>query len=285
MQKPQRFSSPALFPDNSPDLDLLDMELPLASCSAQEIMAALMLRHHSLILMRQILTDLEDHAEMWESFVLAPALPSADSVADAGTLVCLRDLHSSWNADTLYVLTRNADTARSLQSVAQGWNCSDITLYPPKRVKRLAGVTGAKRLISMRWTFRKTVEPGINFDHVYQSKGSKLVMDEMATLEDCTPQQLIAGLIIQADSNSFHAPTILEDLEYHSEWWRSFVLGPPLPNTKTGTTNRLNVLQQLPKTWCDDCLYIWAWDNDVTTNLRSLAQEWHSDNITIIAGD
>ncbi|MBW4474312.1 MAG: hypothetical protein KME45_28655 [Stenomitos rutilans HA7619-LM2] len=283
MKQSKRFSSPELFPEDPPELP--DLELPLACCTAQEIVAALMLQHHNTRLMQQVLTDLEANAHTWDAFLLAPSLPTVDSSADRGSLMCLRDLQTCWNADTLYILARNANTARSLQTIAQAWNCSDITLYPPKRMKRLTGVEGAKRLISTRWHFPENIETRIDFDQIPHPDSPKWVLDEMTVLEECSPQHLMAELMIKADSKCFHAQTILKELQDYSHWWRSFVLAPPLPDTKTGMTNRLNILQQLPTAWRDDCLYIWAWDDTAARNLRLLAQNWYCGEVTAIAGD
>lgn len=83
---------------------IVSFDVPLGSCSAQEIIATLMLHQQAPLTMQRVLNDLAIHWKWWDGFVSGPALPTTDQGADPGALVCLRNLWTGWNANTLYVL-------------------------------------------------------------------------------------------------------------------------------------------------------------------------------------
>jgi hypothetical protein len=48
---------------------------------------------------------------------------------------------------------------------------------------------------------------------------------------DCSPQELVAALMLKAAFNQFDPKQVLSDLYAHQEWWKSFVMGPPYGKT------------------------------------------------------
>lgn len=262
---------------------IFDLGQPISDCSAQAIMAALMLRQRNPILVQEVLADLSECRDGWKSFVAGPALPKTDAEADPGNLTCLRDLWMGWNTNTLHILARNADTARSLKALAEAWDCSEITIHPPKRTKRLVGMT-RHSLVSISWEQPTLRREETDFEETYEQFTSPTLFDSLLRLGKCSPQKLMAGLLLRTDAADFPASTILQDLQAQFQWWRSFIVGSPLPNSKMGLSNSLSVLQKLPSCWCNDCLYIWARNNEAALHLKALGQTWSCEAIVTLEG-
>ena len=55
------------------------------------------------------------------------------------------------------------------------------------------------------------------------------MLDLTKSVGDCSPQELVAALMLKAAFNRFDPKQVLSDLYAHQEWWKSFVMGPPLP--------------------------------------------------------
>ncbi len=55
------------------------------------------------------------------------------------------------------------------------------------------------------------------------------MLDLAKPVGDCSPQDLVAALMLKAAFNPFGPKQVLSDLYAHREWWKSFVVEPPLP--------------------------------------------------------
>lgn len=241
-----------------------------------------MLQQPDPITMQRVLYDLSCHWNWWDAFVTGPRLPATEQVADPGTLVCLRDLYTGWNTDTLYVLAPNAQRARSLKTLAKGWNCTEVIIHPPETVQYLVGKhLRGRSLVSAHWQRPTLLDEEFDFATTYDLT-EPLQFDDLPELGKCSPQVLIAGLLLKHGSERFHAPTILKDLQSYPQWWYSFVAGPPLPNSTTGIANCLSGLCSFPDYWWTDCLYIWSRSQEAAIQLKALGQNWSCKIATIL---
>lgn len=246
-------------------------------------MKALMLQQPNPITMQQVLSDLSRHPDYWDAFVTGPRWPTTEQVADPGTLVCLRDLFIGWNTDTLYVLAPTAQRARSLKTLAKGWNCTEVMIHSAESVQHLVGkyLLRGQSLVSAYWQCPALVHEEFDFDTTYDL-AEPVQFDGLPELGKCSPQVLMAGLLLKHGSEKFHAPTILKDLQSHPQWWYSFIAGPALPNSTTGIANRLSGLRGFPDYWWTDCLYLWSRSQDAAIQLKALGQNWSCKTATIL---
>ena len=83
------------------------------------------------------------------------------------------------------------------------------------------------------------------------------MVDLTKSVGDCSPQELIAALILKAAFNQFNPKQVLSDLYAHQEWWKSFVMGPPLPEEAEDPLDRiLLTLRDLGYRWKADTLCV-----------------------------
>lgn len=260
---------------------IVDLDTKLGSCSAQEILATLMLHSHDPIKMQQVLNALNADHERWDSFAMGPALPRNNQIADPGTLACLRDLWTGWNANTLYLLTPDAQTARSFKALAKGWECTDIAIYPPRFARYLTNIrTSRSHLVSIYWQKTVYFTEEMDFSATYDL--APLQFEYLQPLHQCSPQGLVAGLFLRYGRERIHAPTILQDLQAHSQLWYSFVVGPALPTMHTELANCLRGLSTLPDYYWIDCLYLWSRSLGAAEQLRALSQNWRCKSVDIL---
>lgn len=261
--------------------DILNLQTDLVHCTAQQIMATLMLHHPDSPTMGQVLRDLSHQPDWWDAFAMGPPLPTTGQAADPAALVCLRDLGMEWNTNTLYVLARGHQSARSLKAMAQTWNCTQITLLPTQLTAHLLGRRRRQSLVAAYWQRSRFMTEEMDFATTYDLTQPPQ-FDPLPQLGECSPQLLMAGLLLRHGSQRFCAPTILQDLQTHWQWWHSFVWGPALPNLETGLANRLQVLCGLPNVWSGDCLYLWSRNRDAAIGLQHLSQSWACKTATIL---
>lgn len=261
---------------------ILNIQTDLVHCTAQAIMATLMLHHPDSATMGQVLRDLSHQPDWWDAFVMGPPLPTTDQAADPAALVCLRDLGVEWNTNTLYVLARSHQSARSLKTLAQTWNCTQTAILPTQLTAHLLGRRRRQSLVIAYWQQRsRFMTEEIDFATAYDLTQPPQ-FDQLPQLGECSPQLLMAGLLLRHSSQRVCAPTILQDLQTHWQWWYSFVWGPALPNAETGLANRLQVLCGLPNVWSGDCLYLWARNRHAAIGLQNLSQSWACKTATIL---
>ncbi|MGI0484879.1 hypothetical protein ACN4EK_05525 [Pantanalinema rosaneae CENA516] len=258
---------------------ITSFDVPLGSCSAQEIIATLMLHHSAPLIIQRVLNDLTTHLNCWNSFLLGPGLPSTNQGADLGTLVCLRDLWTGWNANTLYILVPNAPAARSLVKARQGWGCSDVVYYPIHFRNHSSQIKG-QYLVMARWQQTVFLTEEMNFATTYNLSSPQF--DPLLPLGECSPQALVAGLFLQHGSQRLHAPTILDDLQANSELWYSFVAGPRLPSTNMEIEDCLSSLCGLPDYFWIDSLYVWSRSRAAAEELQILSHQWKCRSATIL---
>jgi hypothetical protein len=260
---------------------IVSFEAKLGSCSAQEIISTLMLHQQNPLIMQRVLSDLAAHRNWWDGFVSGPALPATDQGPDPGSLACLRDLWTGWNADTLYLLAPSASTARSLRTLAQGWNCTQIDVYPIhfEKLFTRARVRG-QHLVVAHWQRTVYMVEEMNFSATYESTSPQF--DRLPQLSECSPQLLAAGLFLRHGSEKLHAPSILDDLQANSQLWYSFLAGPQLPNANIELEHCLRGLCGLPDNFSIGCLYIWSRSRVAAEQLQVLSERWRCKSATIL---
>lgn len=262
---------------------IVTFDTKLGSCSAQEIIATLLLHQQNPLTMQRVINDLAAHWNWWDGFVSGPALPTTDQGADPGSLACLRDLWTGWNADTLYILAPNAITARSLRALAQGWNCTRIDVYPIRfRFEQLfkrSRIRG-QHLVIAHWQRTVFMAEEMDFGRTYDPTSPQF--DRLPQLSECSPQLLAAGLFLRHGSEKLHAPSILDDLQANSQLWYSFVSGPQLPSADIELEHCLRGLCGLPDNFSVDCLYIWSRSRAAAEQLQVLSQRWRCKSATIL---
>ena len=260
---------------------IVTFDTKLGSCSAQEIIATLMLHQQNPLTMQRVLNDLAAHWKWWDGFVSGPALPTTDQGADPGSLGCLRDLWTGWNADTLYILAPNAITARSLGTLAQGWNCTHIDCYPIRFEKlfKRSRIKG-QHLMVAHWQRNIFLTEEMDFSATYELTSPQF--DRLPKLRECSPQVLAAGLFLRHGSDKLHAPSILDDLQANPHLWYSFVAGPQLPSADIELEHCLKGLCGLPDNFSIDCLYIWSRSQAGAEQLQILSQRWRCKFATIL---
>lgn len=260
---------------------IVDANNLLEACSAQEILAALMLHHPNPKLMQRVLADLGAHQNWWNSFVMGLSLPSTDRGADPGSLVFLRDLWTGWGANTLYLLAPFSEQARSLQNLAKTWECTEVKVLSPQFVRFLLGIrTMRHHLLALRWERTVFMVEELDFSATY---GTALqTFEESLRLSECLPQTLIAGLL-RCDLKEDITSRIVDDLYAHADLWYSFLPGPQLPSDATELANCLRVLSTLPAHYSFDCIYIWSRGLEEAETLKRLSQTWNPKAATILS--
>lgn len=260
---------------------IVDLNAKLSSCTAQEIVATLMLHSHHSSTMQRVLNDLNAHQQWWDSFVIGPALPTRSQIADPGTLAGLRDLWAGWNCDTLYLLSPDINAVRSLKALAQGWGCTDLTVYPSQLSRYCTGMrTRRCHLVSAQWQRAVFLTEEMDFSATYDL--APFQIEQLPQLRDCFPQMLVAGLFLQNGRKHLPAPTALQDLQAHSHLWYSFVVGPVLPNADTELENCLRGLRSLLDYFWIDTLYLWSRSLGAAEQLQTLSQNWRCTSTTIL---
>lgn len=268
---------------------MLKLHQPIDICSAQDLIAALMRQRYvhcvpsqtTRSTMERVLQDLETHRSHWQGFVLGPALPTTDWHYASGALVCLRDLGLGWNADTLYILSPDQAAAESMRTIAKHWDATEITTYSAARTQHLVAQTGV--LTAVRW--QASVEPAKKTDYLsIYSHEPPILLEQAQLLQNCSAQSLVAALMRRGQFGRFDPQQVLADLHTHASTWRSFLMGPELPEWGADLEGCLEAMVWLPQEWGGDHLYVWAWDEADAMHLRSLAQRWRCDQTRIIDG-
>ena len=258
---------------------IVSFDAPLGSCSAQEIIATLMLHQPAPLTMQRVLNDLAVHRQWWDGFVPGPGLPPTHQGAAPGSLVCLRDLWTGWNVNTLYILAPDASATRSIVKARQGWGCADMVSYPIHFKKPSSRVKG-QYLVIARWQPTVSLTEEMDFATTYDLSAPQF--DHLPRLSECSPQVLIAGLFLRHGSERLHAPTILTDLQANSDLWYSFVAGPRLPSTNMELEDYWSSLCGLPDYFWVNCLYIWSRSQAAAEQLKRLSQNWRCQSATIL---
>ncbi len=130
---------------------MLESTKPVGECSAQELIAALMLRAgFNEFYPKDVLFDLYAHPELWISFVMGPHLPAPSDTRLFGLLIVLRDL-KRWHADTLYVLSRDDECVFPLVDMGKSWGCDDVEVIDRKRTGHLMGMSPSPAPIVVYW--------------------------------------------------------------------------------------------------------------------------------------
>jgi hypothetical protein len=260
---------------------IVDFSKQIEECSAQEILAALMLHHPNPKLMQRVLTDLSTHQSWWNGFAMGPALPSTKNGADPGSLVYLRDLWIGWGANTLYLLAPFSEQARSLQNLAKTWECTEVKVFPPKLTRYLLGMpTMRHHLLVLRWERTVFMVEEVDFATTYGTASQ--LFEGSLRLSECLPQTLIAGLL-RCELKEGIASRIVDDLYARADLWHSFLPGPQLPSDATELTDCLRVLSTLPTHYSFDCIYIWSRGLEEAETLKRLSQTWNPKATTIFS--
>jgi hypothetical protein len=197
---------------------LVDFNKKLEQCSAQEIIAALMLHHPTPEVMQRVLTDLSIYRDSWNSFFMGAALPSTNKGADPGSLVCLRDLWTGWGGNTLYLLTSFSREARVLQTLARNWGCTEVKVLPPKLTGFLVGMrTVRHHLLVARWERTLFLTEEMDFATTYGATPQGF--EQSLRLSACSPQSLMARLLLKRGLEQRRASKIMDDLQLHADLW------------------------------------------------------------------
>ncbi|XHX76379.1 MAG: hypothetical protein RBJ76_18285 [Stenomitos frigidus ULC029] len=109
------------------------------------------------------------------------------------------------------------------------------------------------------------------------------MLDLAKPIGDCSPQEWVAALMLKAAFNQFDPKQVLSDLYTHQEWWKSFVMGPPLPEDAEAPLHRmLLALRDLGYRWKADTLYVLTRDDECVLPLLDLGKGWHYDHTEVI---
>lgn len=264
---------------------MFDSDRPLCVCTAQQLAIALMMHQRDPITMGQVIDDLEAHCHCWHSFALGPALPPSGQVDYPGLLICLRDLGICWIPSTLYLLAHTAAEAKTLKAIARQWDCAKVVIHTHEQTQQWVGQQQEGVVVVAHWQQPSIAAQGTNFERLYHIAEPPVLPDTTKRLGTCSPQALMAQLLRRCQHDRLDAEAVLSDVYAHTQWWRSFVVGPALPDRATGLRHRLAVLRKLPHQWCCDCLYLWARDRESAAHLQQLCQRWNCTEIGAIEGD
>ena len=268
-----------LNPTTPIDLDKspIDLRRPLRVCSAQDIFAALMLKHPNRSLMQQVLANLYEHPMEWKSFFLGSYPIESSQDLSSGGLACLRDVRLGWNADTLYILSPDAASAKTLQSRSRIWN-GLVTVHSPEQTLALTAADGV--LLTLYWQPEQSEKR--DYLALYDSGLPPTLPSAHGAVCTCTTQMLLATLMHRGQPGLIDDPhTVLNDLYSHCHLWRSFVPSSASFDRKTSSQGVLRGLPTLPNAWYADRLYIWAWEESDIFELRELAERWDHDQFQV----
>jgi hypothetical protein len=123
--------------------DTIDLSRRLADASVQELQLELIRRtRFNAFNGERIVRSLLEHRDLWESVMLGRIPVPFPGRLPASGLIPLRDLRDNiWNADTLYVLCADKDTAEQLAAVAEteSWGGEPHVFSDPKDVDSALG--------------------------------------------------------------------------------------------------------------------------------------------------
>ncbi|MBD2464890.1 hypothetical protein H6G89_28200 [Oscillatoria sp. FACHB-1407] len=109
------------------------------------------------------------------------------------------------------------------------------------------------------------------------------MLDPAKPVGDCSPQDLVAALMLKAAFNQFDPKQVLSDLYAHREWWKSFAMGPPLPEDTEYPLDRVLIaLRDLHYRWKADTLYVLSCADDYVIPLLDLSKEWQCSSTEVI---
>ncbi len=109
------------------------------------------------------------------------------------------------------------------------------------------------------------------------------MLDLTKPIGECTPQELVAALMLKAAFNQFDPQQVLSDLYAHQEWWKSFLMGAPLPEATEYPLDRaLIALRDLGYRWKADTLYVLTRDDEYVFPLLDLSKEWQCSSTEVI---
>jgi hypothetical protein len=112
---------------------------------------------------------------------------------------------------------------------------------------------------------------------------AEFMLDLTKTVGECPPQELIAALMLKGAFNQFDPKQVLADLYAHQEWWKSFVMGPPLPEDPEDPLARILVaLRDLSYRWKADTLYVLTRDDEYVFALLDLSKGWQCSSTEVI---
>jgi len=131
---------------------MLDKQKSVADCSAQELVAALMLQSIGDALdSEQVLHDLYDNPHLWKSFWMGPLLPLDDGPAEPLMLLFLRDLAQFWHASTFYILAKDKFCVKALEELGFQWHCDTIRVISGRQAGRLLGDFNNECFVLVYW--------------------------------------------------------------------------------------------------------------------------------------
>ncbi|MEQ8958371.1 MAG: hypothetical protein RLP02_10675 [Coleofasciculus sp. C2-GNP5-27] len=105
-------------------------------------------------------------------------------------------------------------------------------------------------------------------------------------IKDCTPQELVAALMLQAKCDAFNPEQVLADLYRYPQLWQSFWMGTMLPlNSQPPLPLSLIMLRDLQEFWHTDTLYVLAQNPMSITPLQELGEQWNCDTVQVIDGE
>lgn len=109
------------------------------------------------------------------------------------------------------------------------------------------------------------------------------MLDLSKPIGECSPQELVAALMLKAAFNQFDPKQVLSDLYAHQECWTSFVMGPPLPEDSEYPLARLLIaLRDLGYRWKADTLYVLTRDDEHVFPLLDLGKKWECNSTEVI---
>ncbi len=129
--------------------------VPLEKATVQEIQFELIRRtQYNALDGKRVLASLLAHSDRWQSVLLDRLSLSNPGKLPSMGLIKLRDLADNfWNADTLYILTPNTQSAKKLAAIieTEDWG-GMVRVHDPEDVDRaLGGSEPDQAVVSLWW--------------------------------------------------------------------------------------------------------------------------------------
>jgi hypothetical protein len=136
-------------------------------------------------------------------------------------------------------------------------------------------------LLVARW--ERTLFPTQEMDFTTTYGATPQGFEQSQRLSACSPQSLMARLLLRRSIEERRALKIMDDLQLHADLWYSFILGPQLPKAEADLANYLRGLFTLPFNYSVDCIYIWSKNSQAAERLKILGQAWECKTATILS--
>lgn len=99
---------------------------------------------------------------------------------------------------------------------------------------------------------------------------------------ECSTQELLEALMLQASFNQFNPKQVLSDLYAHPDLWTHFLMGPQIiEREKFCRIGLFMALRDIGYRWHADTLYIHSRDDECVFPLIELGKTWKCDDVEV----